>query len=102
MTYKVQAGGSESIIVPDGEISAAPLITLAEGESAGELVMDALACIAAPDGPVATSSHAVNTYLTMQGKLYKVTSAIAVGETITPNTNVTETTVMAELIARTA
>ena len=102
MTYRVQAGGSESVIVPAGEISAAPVLTVAEGESAAELVMDALACIAAPDGPVATSSHAVGTYLTMQGKLYKVTSAIAVGETIKSGTNVTQTTVMDELIARTA
>lgn len=30
MTYRVQADGSESIIVPDGEISAAPIITVAE------------------------------------------------------------------------
>ena len=102
MTYRVEQGGTESIIVPAGEISAIPVLTIAEGESAGELVMDALACIATPDGPVATSSHAVNTYLTMQGKLYKVTSAIAVGETIKSGTNVTQTTVMAELIARTA
>ena len=102
MTYKVQAGGSESIIVPDGEVSATPVLTMAEGESAADVVMDALACIATPDGPVATANHSVGTYLTMQGKLYKVTSAIAVGETITPNTNVSETTVMAELIARTA
>jgi len=102
MTYRVQTGGSESIIVPDGEISAAPVLTVAEGESAGELVMDALACIAAPDGPTATANHALGTYLTMGGKLYKVTSAIAVGETITAGTNITETTVMAELIARTA
>ena len=102
MTYRVQAGGSESIIVPAGEISAAPVLTMAEGESAADVVMDALACIATPDGPVATANHSVGTYLTMQGKLYKVTSAIAVGETITPNTNVSETTVMAELIARTA
>lgn len=102
MTYRVQAGGSESIVVPAGEVSAAPVITVAEGESAGELVMDALACIATPDGSTATSSHAVNTYLTMQGKLYKVTSAIAVGETIKSGTNVTQTTVMDELIARTA
>lgn len=101
-TYRVQAGGSESIIVPTGEVSAAPVLTIAEGESAAELVMDALACIAAPDGPVATANHSVGTYLTMQGKLYKVTSAIAVGETIKSGTNVTETTVMAELIARTA
>lgn len=99
MTYKVQAGGSESVIVPDGEVSAAPVLTVAEGESAAELVMDALACIAAPDGPVATANHSVGTYLTMQGKLYKVTSAIAVGETITAGTNVTATTVMDEILA---
>lgn len=30
MTYRVQAGGSESIVVPDGEISAAPILTIAE------------------------------------------------------------------------
>jgi hypothetical protein len=99
MTYKVEQGGTESIIVPSGEVSAAPVITVAEGESAADVVMDALACIATPDGPVATSNHAVNTYLTMGGKLYKVTRAIAVGESIVAGTNVTETTVMAELLA---
>jgi len=99
MTYRVEQGGSESIIVPAGEISAAPVLTIAEGESAAELVMDALACIATPDGPVATANHAVGTYLTMQGKLYKVTRAIASGETIASGTNVTATTVMAELLA---
>ncbi|MBQ1233615.1 MAG: hypothetical protein IIX86_08795 [Clostridia bacterium] len=30
MTYRVQQGGSESIIVPDGEVSAAPVLTVAE------------------------------------------------------------------------
>jgi len=102
MTYRVQAGGSESIIVPDGEVSAVPVLTIAEGESAADVVMDALACIATPDGPTATANHALGTYLTMGGKLYKVTSAIAVGETIKSGTNVSQTTVMAELIARTA
>lgn len=102
MSYKVEQGGTESIIVPEGEISAVPLLTVAEGKDAATVVMDALACIAAPDGPVATANHALNTYLTMGGKLYKVTSAIAVGETITAGTNVTETTVMDELIALTA
>lgn len=102
MTYRVEQGGTESIIVPTGEVSAAPVLTVAEGESAADLVMDALACIATPDGPVATANHAINTYLTMGGKLYKVTSAIAVGETIAAGTNVTATTVMAELIALTA
>ena len=101
MSYKVEQGGTESIIVPEGEISAAPLITLAEGESAADLVMGVLACIATPDGPIASANHAVGTYLTMGGKLYKVTRAIASGETVASGTNVTETTVMAELIALT-
>jgi hypothetical protein len=99
MTYRIEQGGTESIIVPDGEISAAPVLTVADGESAADLVMDALACIAAPDGPTAMANHAVGTYLTMQGKLYKVTTAIASGEQIVSGTNVTETTVMAELLA---
>ena len=99
MTYRVQAGGSESIIVPDGEVSAAPLLTVAEGESAADVVMDALSAIATPDGPVAAANHAVGTYLTMGGKLYKVTSAIAAGESIVAGTNVTETTVMAEVLS---
>ena len=30
MSYKVQQGGMESIIVPDGEVSAAPVLTVAE------------------------------------------------------------------------
>ena len=102
MTYRVEQGGTEAIIVPEGEISAVPIITVADGESASELVMDALACIATPDGPIATANHSVGTYLTMQGKLYKVTSAIAVGESIVAGTNVTQTTVMAELLALTA
>ena len=36
MTYRVQAGGSESIIIPDGEISAAPVLTVAEPVNAGD------------------------------------------------------------------
>ena len=101
MSYKVEQGGTESIIVPEGEVSAAPVLNVAEGESAADLVMVALAAIAAPDGPTATANHSVDTYLTMSGKLYKVTRAIAVGESIIAGTNVTQTTVMDELIAHT-
>lgn len=36
MTYRVEQGGSESIIVPDGEISAAPVLTVAEPVNAGD------------------------------------------------------------------
>lgn len=36
MTYKVERGGSESIIVPAGEVSAAPVLTVAEPVNAGD------------------------------------------------------------------
>lgn len=36
MTYKVQQGGSEYIIVPDGEVSAVPVLTVAEPVNAGD------------------------------------------------------------------
>jgi len=62
---------------------------------------EAMAAIADPDGPTATANHAAGTYLTMGGRLYKVTTAIATGEAIVPGTNVTATTVMAEVLALT-
>lgn len=45
----------------------------------------------------ATQPYAIGSYLILNNTLYKVTSAIANGGTITPGTNVTATTIMAEL-----
>ena len=50
-------------------------------------------------GNTASRSLAVGEYVNVGDKLYKVTSAIAAGETLTPGSNVTETTVGAELTA---
>lgn len=36
MTYRVERGGSEAVIVPTGEISAAPVLTVAEPVNAGD------------------------------------------------------------------
>ena len=36
MTYRVEQGGSESIIVPTGEVSATPVLTVAEPVNAGD------------------------------------------------------------------
>ena len=55
--------------------------------------------LSAQDGPTATANHAVGSYLTMGGTLYRVTTAIATGEAITPGTNVMATTVMAEVLS---
>ena len=57
------------------------------------------ACFAPTEGDTAAHNYAVGAYLVHNGTLYKVTSAIAVGESITPGTNCTATTVMAELAA---
>lgn len=58
--------------------------------------------LAPVDGPTATSNHAAGTYLMLGGTLCRVTTAIAVGETIAIGTNVVATTVMAEILALTA
>ena len=48
---------------------------------------------------LASTNYAVGSYLVHGGQLCKVTTAIATGEAITIGTNVTATTVMAEVIA---
>jgi len=47
----------------------------------------------------ATRAYAVNDFLSVNGQLYRVTAAIANGEEITPGTNVTETTIGAQITA---
>lgn len=58
--------------------------------------------IAKVENGTASANYSVGSYLINNGKLYKVTSAIASGENIVPGTNVTATTVMAELVALTS
>ena len=57
------------------------------------------AMIGEASGNTASRSLAVGEYVNVGDKLYKVTSAIAAGETLTPGSNVTVTTVGAELTA---
>lgn len=47
----------------------------------------------------ATRAYAVNDFLSVNGQLYRVTASIANGATITPGTNVTKTTVGAQITA---
>ena len=47
----------------------------------------------------ATRNYTAGSYLIVNNQLYKVTSAISTGGTITPNSNVTATTIMAEIMA---
>lgn len=96
LTYRAEQGGTERIT--HTEQSAPPVLSIAYGHTAEGIVREAASAIAAQDGPTATTNHAVGSYLTMGGTLYRVTTAIATGEAITPGTNVMATTVMDEVI----
>lgn len=63
---------------------------------------DALAVIASIENGNASTNYASGAYLIHGGKLYKATRAIASGEAITPGTNCSQTTVMAELVSLTS
>lgn len=58
---------------------------------------DTRAMIGEASGETASRSLAVGEYITVGDKLYRVTAAVGSGETLVPGTNVTETTVGAEL-----
>ena len=97
LTYKAASGGTERVM--HDEPTAPPTMVVAYGYTAASLLDAATSMLADPDGPTATTNHAVGSYLTMGGTLYRVTTAIATGEAITPGTNVTATTVMAEILS---
>lgn len=64
-----------------------------------QLATNLLGDMASVESPTAKAVHAVGEYIVVDGVMYKVTAAIAVGNTITPGTNVTKTTAGAELAA---
>ena len=102
MSYRTEKGGTERVTVTSGSMSAPPVISARQGADADALRDRALATIAPVEGATASANYAVGSYLVHGGKLYKVTSAIASGESITPGTNVTATTVMAEIVSLTS
>ena len=53
--------------------------------------------LAPSDTETATAAHAAGDVITVGGVLYRVTAAIAVGDTIASGTNVTPTTIAEEL-----
>ena len=102
LAYRVEQGGTEQIIIPEGGQSAAPTMAICYGYTAEGLRDEAMSIVAPVEGATASANHAAGTYLVHGGKLYKATTAIAAGEAIAPGTNCTQTTVMAELLALTS
>ena len=102
LTYLIEQGGTESIIIPEGSQSAAPTLVTVYAYDADGIVDKSQSIVAPVEGAMASANYSVGSYLVHAGILYRVTTAIATGETITPGSNVTATTVMAELIRLTA
>ena len=102
LTYTVEQGGTESIVIPTGEQSAAPTLAIVYGLTADGVVDKALSVIAPIEGSIASTNYSVNAYLVHNQQLYRVTSAIATGEAITPGSNCVACTVMGELARLTA
>ena len=102
MTYTVEQGGTEQIVIPTGENSAAPTLAIVYGLTADGVADKALSVIAPIEGATASTNYSVNAYLVHDQQLYRVTSAIATGEAITPGSNCVACTVMGEVIRLTA
>jgi hypothetical protein len=96
LTYTVQEGGMESWIVPDGDAptSAPPTALIAYPMDASDLRDLPLSAIAPIENGLASTNYAVGDYLIRNGKLYRVTTAIASGESI-PASSISATTVAA-------
>lgn len=99
MDYPTQQGGIESIIIPESEQSSPIKLVYTQGYDANGVANIALEVIAPIEGAKASNNYAIGSFFVYAGKLYKATSAITSGETITPGTNCTQTTVMAEILA---
>jgi hypothetical protein len=99
LAYRVSDFGTERVTHTDP--TAAPTLVVTYGSTADGIRDAALACIAPVENGKASANYGVGAYLIHGGQLCRVTTAIAAGEAIAIGTNVTATTVMAEVIALT-
>lgn len=95
MSYRTGAGGTERVMVASGTTSAPPIFVTRYPLDPADLAES----IAPVDGPIAKTNHQVGDLIMLGFTLCKVTTAIARGEAITIGTNVTKTSVAAEIAA---
>lgn len=89
------AAGSASDAHDDAVAAAGSAATAAEIQAAIEVIVGAFATI--EESSTASRAYKVGEYLILNNILYRVTTAIASGGTITPGTNCTQTTVGDEI-----
>ena len=95
LSYRVGAGGTERVMVASGTTSAPPIFVTRYPLDPADLA----ASIAPRESTTAEANHAVGDLIMLGFTLCKVTTSIARGEAITIGTNVTRTSVAAEIAA---
>ena len=95
MSYRVGAGGTERVMVASGTQSAPPVFATRYPLDPTDLA----ASIAPRESATATTNHQVGDLIMLGWTLCKATQVIVTGETIEIGTNVTRTSVAAELAA---
>ena len=95
MSYRTGAGGTERIMVASGTQSAPPVFATRYPLDPTDLA----ASIAPRESTIATGNHAIGDLIMLGWTLCKATQVIVTGETIEIGTNVTKTSVAAELAA---
>ena len=95
MSYRVGAGGTERVMVASGTQSAPPVFATRYPLDPTDLA----ASIAPRESATATTNHQVGDLIMLGWTLCKATQVIVTGETIEIGTNVTKTSVAAELAA---
>lgn len=106
LTYRTYEGGTEQLLpINTDEPTTSPLKVNVEfdfDENLNARIDKMLNCLAQVETSPTTHAYSSGDYLMYNYQLYKVTSSIAVGGTLTVGTNISATTVMSELISLTA
>ena len=106
LTYRTYEGGTEQLLpINTDEPTTSPISVNVEfdfDENLNARIEKMLNCLAQVETSPTTHAYSSGDYLMYNYQLYKVTSSIAVGGTLTVGTNITATTVMSELLSLTA
>ena len=106
LTYRTYEGGTEQLLpINTDEPTTSPIKVNVEfdfDENLNARIDKMLNCLAQVETSPTTHAYSSGDYLMYNYQLYKVTSSIAVGGTLTVGTNISATTVMSELLSLTA
>lgn len=103
LSYNTYEGGTEQLLPVNTDVPVTSPISMNVefdfNENLNANLIKMLNCVAHVETSPSANNYAVGSYLMYNYQLYKVTSAITTGEALVEGTNITATTVMAELLA---